>query len=654
MKKTRKLLFTLLSCLVIGSFTLTACTINVQINRTVDDETNTQTGDSADEDEDLTKGDEDPSLSEGEDEEPEPEPEPTPEPEPVHEHTFSEEWSYDSSRHWHEATCEHTEFVSNNKPHEFEVVSSVSATCTEEEYTTYKCSVCGYEYTATTAEPLGHTWNGGEVEIEPTCTDDGLLLHTCTTCGISEEEVIPALGHDYIENVEVEATCGKAGKETITCSRCDYYVETVVPATNAHVYDTGHMITNPTCTEVGVIEFDCINCSYRLQLNVAATGHIYDEIGYDSNHHWTQCSVCGEKEPGTESAHEYNYNEIYSDFDSHYYPCLYCSYHGGNEAHSYDNDEYCSKCGHEFPFIYEINELSDSVTVTGLKEDGTNVTIPTTIKGKTVTELSNGISPLTGFKATESITISPYVEKIGTMAFSNNEGDFTSLTSFTITDCDHSSLKEIGASAFQATNITSFDFPEKLEVLGSGAFNTSHIKQAILCDSVTSLGAYTFASNQNLSMAYIGDSLNSKISEIGPVTFYYCRNLKDVIINAPLTTLTYWTFFNCSSLSRATLPSTLTEIQSRAFYGCSSLEELVLPAGVTRIGDYAFNNAGIKTIYSELSDPAETSKIEVGSYNTSFENATWCFYSEEEPTDEAYTYWHYAWGSYGSKTPTLW
>ncbi len=654
MKKTRKLLLTLVSFLLIGSFTLTSCEIHIYMSDSSDgDTTDSENNDDKNLDQEDEEGED--LEDRGEDEEDEGESsEPTPEPEPVHEHTFSEEWSYDSSRHWHEATCEHTEFVSNNKPHEFEVVSSIDATCTEEEYTTYRCVVCGYEYTATTAEPLGHTWDGGVVEIEPTCTKEGLLLHTCTICEISEEEVIPALGHDYIEDIEIEATCGAAGKETITCSRCDYYVETIIPATNAHNYDTGHITTDPTCTGKGVIEFDCLNCGYRLQLSVAATGHTYNEIDYDSDHHWVCCSVCGEKEEGTEAAHEYNYDEIYSDFDSHYYPCLYCDYHGGNEPHTYVDDEYCSECGHEFPFIYEINELSDSVTVTGLKEDGVNVTIPETIKGYTVTELSNGINPLTGFSATESITISSSVEKIGIMALSNHEGDFASLTSFTITDVSNSKLKEIGAGAFQATNITSFTFPEKLEVIGSAAFNGTSVSQVMVPDKVTSLGAYTFASNQNLTLAYIGDSLNSKITEIGPVTFYYCQNLKDVIIHSPLTTLTYWTFFMCSSLKRVDLPSTLTEIQSRAFYGCSSLEELVLPAGVTSIGDYAFYNAGIKTIYTELTDPCEVSSIDIGSCNTPLENAEWYFYSENTPTDSNHTYWHYVNGTYGTYTPTLW
>lgn len=43
------------------------------------------------------------------------------------------------------------------------------------------------------------TWliNNGEV-IEPTCTEDGYTLRTCTVCGQDvKTEIVVMLGHDY-------------------------------------------------------------------------------------------------------------------------------------------------------------------------------------------------------------------------------------------------------------------------------------------------------------------------------------------------------------------------------------------------------------------------------------------------------------------------
>ena len=37
--------------------------------------------------------------------------------EPPHEHTYSDEWFADNSYHWHAATCEHADVVSNKEAH---------------------------------------------------------------------------------------------------------------------------------------------------------------------------------------------------------------------------------------------------------------------------------------------------------------------------------------------------------------------------------------------------------------------------------------------------------------------------------------------------------------------------------------------------------
>ena len=55
------------------------------------------------------------------DPDPEPDPKPDPEPDPPkHEHTFDTKWTTDEIYHWHEATCEHTDFVSEKAEHIFE------------------------------------------------------------------------------------------------------------------------------------------------------------------------------------------------------------------------------------------------------------------------------------------------------------------------------------------------------------------------------------------------------------------------------------------------------------------------------------------------------------------------------------------------------
>lgn len=51
-----------------------------------------------------------------------------------------------------------------------------------------------------------HTWNAGVATKEPACTEAGVKTYTCTTCGATKTEEIPATGHNY--NNGVCSNCG--------------------------------------------------------------------------------------------------------------------------------------------------------------------------------------------------------------------------------------------------------------------------------------------------------------------------------------------------------------------------------------------------------------------------------------------------------------
>ena len=95
---------------------------------------------------------------------------------PEHRHTFSEEWAFDATHHWHEATCEHGE---------------------------------------ETEGKAEHMWDGGVVTTAATCTEAGEKTYTCTVCSATKTEVIAATGHTYAEEWSSDnthhwhaATCG--------------------------------------------------------------------------------------------------------------------------------------------------------------------------------------------------------------------------------------------------------------------------------------------------------------------------------------------------------------------------------------------------------------------------------------------------------------
>ena len=75
----------------------------------------------------------------------------------THTHTFNYGWAHDESFHWHNATCGH------------DVISEKSA----------------------------HTWDNGVEKTPATHTLDGEMLYTCTVCGYTKTEVLPARIDDH-------------------------------------------------------------------------------------------------------------------------------------------------------------------------------------------------------------------------------------------------------------------------------------------------------------------------------------------------------------------------------------------------------------------------------------------------------------------------
>ena len=79
-------------------------------------------------------------------------------------------------------------------PHMHDYAMTVTApTCTEKGYTTHTCA-CGDSYVDTYTDALGHAWDNGKVTKEPTETETGVKTFTCTRCGETKTEVIPATG----------------------------------------------------------------------------------------------------------------------------------------------------------------------------------------------------------------------------------------------------------------------------------------------------------------------------------------------------------------------------------------------------------------------------------------------------------------------------
>ena len=166
-----------------------------------------------------------------------------------------------------------------------------------------------------------------------------------------------------------------------------------------------------------------------------------------------------------------------------------------------------------------------------------------------------------GADATYDIVIPDGVTKINSYAFAG-----ANLNTVTVP----SGVTEIGDEAFAFCwgDFQTVNLPDGLKSIGYGAFSTNSLQTIVIPESVTSLG-------NNLC-------INSK-------------ELREVRINANITTLGEYSFHNCAGLQTVTLPPTLRVIQDWAFNGCS-LQSIDIPEGVQEIGEVAFSGGDFASL----------------------------------------------------------
>ncbi len=230
----------------------------------------------------------------------------------------------------------------------------------------YPMATSAYDASKETSEDH-HTPGDWEVIEEPTCTEDGLEVQKCAVCGaIIEEELIPALGHDYVEET-TEPTCENDGHVVQICIRCEETnVKEILPATG-HSYEVAEVV-EPTCTEGGYTEYTCSVCGDTYEGDhTDPLGHEYVE---DSVSVEATCTEQGEVIDVCERCNE-SYIERYTDPLGHEYVdgvCVRCGWIEGEEdpEHHHDFQETSkvdATCGEDGLIVYvcECGEEDDEI-----------------------------------------------------------------------------------------------------------------------------------------------------------------------------------------------------------------------------------------------------------------------------------------------------
>ena len=167
-----------------------------------------------------------------------------------------------------------TETIPATGEHTF-VTKEIPATCTTGGYILCTCSVCGTTQRYDTSNPLGHKWNNGRVTTKPTEDTAGVRTYTCTVCGDTKTETIPATGvhvHTWQLTKSVHATCTEDGYDLYTCAKCGAVEHRNEVTAFGHKMNAGEVVIKPTATTSGVRVYTCTVCGATKAQTIPATG----------------------------------------------------------------------------------------------------------------------------------------------------------------------------------------------------------------------------------------------------------------------------------------------------------------------------------------------------------------------------------------------
>ena len=186
-------------------------------------------------------------------------------------------------------------------------IKKVAATCGKDGYSVTTCSVCGAEVgSRSVIKATGkHSWGTWIDDKKPTCEQYGTHHRSCNVCGAKDSENIDPLGHSIQgQQKRVEPTCGKDGYSVTVCSTCGKEMgnRSILKATGKHDWGTWIDDKKANCTEAGTQHRKCNICGATDANTVKALGHSVNgqikrveptcnKDGYSV----TTCSTCGKE-----------------------------------------------------------------------------------------------------------------------------------------------------------------------------------------------------------------------------------------------------------------------------------------------------------------------------------------------------------------------
>ena len=188
--------------------------------------------------------------------------------------------------------------------HSYQTPVSVytEATCTEEGFGAYQCTMCGGRNKAV-IPAKGHDYKEGVITRKPSCKQEGVRTFACKNCGAIKTETIAMLPHEYNEGIVIEhPTVNVPGLKDCICQVCDKAAEVEIPPifsdvftdwyTEAiqYVYDAGVMTgikgTDLFGTFETVTKAQVAQVFYNMEENPEHSGKVFEELSDVADYEW--------------------------------------------------------------------------------------------------------------------------------------------------------------------------------------------------------------------------------------------------------------------------------------------------------------------------------------------------------------------------------
>ena len=466
---------------------------------------------------------------------------------------------------------------------------------------------CNYPYDA-------HTFGGWTVVSAATCTVPGVEKRACTDAGCKETQSreIAALGHDWDWDHAVitkAATETEDGEETYTCTRCGGTRVERIPALTTESGTCGENLTwtldsekTLTVSGTGYMRFNGLN-------PVGPWGHgvkkaIIGEgvLSIDNCAFWECEDLESVQLPSTlksigDKAFQYctSLKEITipASVEEMNHPFINCESLQGFHVAA-DNPNYCDVNGVLMSkdqtklYFYPLGRPDTSYTVPSTVQSIEycsfahspmlkTVTIPSTVK--TIDENAFMYS-----NHLEQVSLSTGLERIGTCAFAYCP-ELKTMTIPGSVEFDYEDWHDrdyCGASMFyECESLESVVFQEGVTSIPNAFYGAENLKTVSIPSTAESMDE-SFSSCVKLEAISVANG-NSNFCSVNGILFNKDRS--ELLV-----------YPGGKAADSYRIPDTVTCIGGNAFSGCTRLKTISIPASVSGVGRWAFGGISLKEI----------------------------------------------------------